>query len=79
MWVPKRGTASDVFVIWLATKRENTVCDSKIVTSERFRHTMSLLKLMVINSLNNMPIFCSLGIKLRFCVLFCECVIYFFN
>lgn len=44
MWVPNSGTASDVFVIWLATKRENTVCDSKIVTSERFRHTMSTLE-----------------------------------
>ena len=31
--VPNNGTASDVFVMWFATNREKTVCDSKIVTS----------------------------------------------
>lgn len=33
--VPNNGIASDVFVMWLATNREKTVCDSKIVTSAK--------------------------------------------
>lgn len=33
-FLPRSGTASEVLVIWLATNRENTVWDSRIVTSE---------------------------------------------
>lgn len=32
--LPRSGTASEVFVIWLATNKEKTVWDSRIVTSE---------------------------------------------
>ena len=40
--LPRRGTASEVFVIWFATNREKTVWDSRIVTSEN--ETVSLQK-----------------------------------
>lgn len=52
--LPRSGTASEVFVIWLATNKEKTVWDSRIVTSEN-EISLQILK---ISSIEIVPELC---------------------